>query len=168
MNTQPIPFILAFAFLISCNDDLPLIEEQIVEPVLADSIPELDCPLFQTVQVMPRFPNADCEALIATDAEKKRCADEAMLIYIYDKLNYPAEAREQGVEGTVPVSFVVDVDGTLKYIEVVDDIGAGCGDAAKEIVENMNNEGLLWIPGNGADGEKVKVRMTLVFKFKLE
>ncbi|NJN74913.1 MAG: hypothetical protein HC799_20120 [Limnothrix sp. RL_2_0] len=46
--------------------------------------------IFKVVEEMPRFPGCDS----GTAAEKKACADEKLLQYLYKNLKYPAIARD--------------------------------------------------------------------------
>ena len=120
--------------------------------------------IFKVVEQMPRFPGCEDKA---TEAEKKSCADAAMLQYIYKNLKYPAIARENGVEGGVVLQFVVEKDGSIGEVKIVRDIGAGCGAAAESVILGMNNMGKKWTPGKQR-GRPVKVLYTLPVKFKLE
>ena len=120
--------------------------------------------IFKVVEQMPRFPGCEDKA---TEAEKKSCADAAMLQYIYKNLKYPAIARENGVEGGVVLQFVVEKDGSIGEVKIVRDIGAGCGAAAESVIQGMNNMGKKWTPGKQR-GRPVKVLYTLPVKFKLE
>ena len=120
--------------------------------------------VFKVVEQMPRFPG--CEDMAGTDAEKKQCADKAMLTFIYKNIKYPAIARENGVEGQVVIQFVVEPDGTVSGVEILRDIGAKCGDEAKRIVELMNKKGIKWTPGRQR-GQNVRVQFILPVKFKL-
>ena len=78
-----------------------------------------------------------------------------------------AIARENGVEGMVVVQFVVNEKGKVDKVNVVRDIGAGCGEAAAKVVEEMNSFTTGWTPGKQR-GRPVKVLYTLPVKFKLE
>ena len=127
--------------------------------------PVTDDPIFKKVEQMPRFPG--CEDMKGSDAEKEECAKKKLLEFIYGNLKYPAIARENGVEGNVVIQFVVDKDGTVKDINIVRDIGAGCGTAAETAVQAMNNMGKKWTPGKQL-GRPVKVLYTLPIRFKLE
>lgn len=69
--------------------------------------------------------------------EKRKCSDEKMFEFIYNKLTYPLEAKEKEIEGTVAVSFTVEKDGCISNIKVVKDIGGGCGEEALRICELM-------------------------------
>lgn len=120
--------------------------------------------IFKVVEEMPRFPG--CENL-ATNDERKVCADKKMLQFIYDNIQYPAIARENGIEGTVVVRFVVDADGTINNAEVVRDIGGKCGEEALRVVKLMNSMPQKWTPGKQR-GKPVRVWFNLPVKFILE
>lgn len=120
--------------------------------------------IFVVAEDMPRFPG--CENL-PSKREKEECAQKKMLEFIYANIKYPAIARENGIEGTVVVAFVVEKDGSIKNIEVKRDIGAGCGDEAKRVVELMNTKGLRWTPGKQR-GQPVRVQFNLPVRFKLQ
>ncbi|NNF36806.1 MAG: energy transducer TonB, partial [Saprospiraceae bacterium] len=121
--------------------------------------------IFTTAEQMPRFPG--CEDMAGSNAEKEACAKKKMLQYIYKNLNYPAIARENGVEGMCVIQFVVDRDGSVTNVNLVRDIGAGCGEAASKVVNSMNNMPQKWTPGKQR-GRPVKVLYTLPVRFKLE
>lgn len=116
--------------------------------------------IFKVVEDQPAFPG--CEN-ISDKAEKKKCADEKMLQFIYGNIKYPAIARENGVEGMVVIKFVVEKDGSITQAEVVRDIGAGCGQEALRVVGLMPK----WEPGKQR-GRAVRVQFNLPVKFKLE
>lgn len=120
--------------------------------------------IFKVVEEMPRFPG--CENLATTD-ERKACSDKKMLQFIYDNIQYPAIARENGIEGTVVVRFVVEADGSIKYAEVVRDIGGRCGEEAMRVVALMNSMPQKWTPGRQR-GKPVRVWFNLPVKFILE
>ena len=115
------------------------------------------------VEEMPRFPGCENEP----EAERKTCADKAMLQFIYKNIKYPPIARENGVEGTVVVTFVVEKDGSISDARVLRDIGAQCGSEALRVVQMMNSMGQKWSPGKQR-GRPVKVQFNLPVKFRLE
>ncbi len=90
-----------------------------------------------------------------------------MLEFIYKNIKYPAIARENGVEGTCVIQFVVEKDGKITDAKVVRDIGAGCGGESLRIVELMNTKGLKWTPGKQR-GRNVRVQFNLPVKYRLE
>ncbi len=120
--------------------------------------------IFVIAEDMPRFPG--CEDL-GSKKEKEECAKEKLLEFIYKNIEYPTIARENGVEGTVVISFVVEKDGRVKEAKIVREIGGGCGDEALRVVELMNTDGKRWTPGKQR-GKPVRVMFNLPVKFKLK
>ena len=64
-----------------------------------------------------------------------------MAQYISKNLRFPAEAKEREIQGTVRLSFVVETDGTLSNIVVVNSVGGGCDNEAIRLLEET-----IWIP----------------------
>ncbi|MEM0991613.1 MAG: energy transducer TonB [Bacteroidota bacterium] len=121
--------------------------------------------IFRVVEDMPRFPG--CEGKGLSKDELKKCAEGKMLEFLYKNINYPAIARENGVEGTAVVQFTVEKDGSITDAKLARDPGAGTGQEAVRVIEMMNSKGLNWIPGKQR-GRPVRVRFTLPVKFKLQ
>ncbi len=130
---------------------------------------QMDTTIYKVVEEAPRFPG--CEMLDTTNAYKSQCAQRALLIFVNQNVNYPFEARDNNVEGTVVVSFVVEKDGYVSNASLLKDIGSGCGDEAMRVVNGMNealkDAKLTWTPGKNK-GKPVRAQVTLPIKFKLE
>jgi protein TonB len=88
---------------------------------------------------------------------------EAMYKYIYEKIKYPAIARENGISGQVIVQFVVSKEGDIRNDKVVRGIGGGCNEEALRVVNGMPR----WRPGKH-NGRAVPVTFTLPIKFVLQ
>lgn len=125
--------------------------------------PYIDEPTLIITEDMPRFPG--CEHL-ETKAEKEECANQKLLEYIHQNLNYPELAVKTGIEGRVTVRFVVSETGSIENAEVLRDIGAGCGAEAIRTVLTMNNMAEKWTPGRQS-GRKRRVYYILPVVFKL-
>ena len=123
--------------------------------------PEDNIEIFDFVQQMPRF--AGCEELDGTNSDKKLCAERKMLKFIYSKINYPTIARENGIEGIVMISFIVEKDGTITSPEILRDIGGGCGKDALRVISQMPN----WTPGYQRT-QAVRVQFRIPIKFELK
>jgi protein TonB len=121
--------------------------------------------IFKVVEDMPRFPG--CEDMTASKDEMRMCANRKMLEFIYENIRYPALARDNNIEGTAVVSFVVDKEGRIEDAQVVRDIGGGCGAEALRVVKMMNQMDERWTPGMQR-GRPVKVLFNLPVKFRLE
>jgi len=142
------------------------IEEKNIEAQMP--LPEIDEPddsPFRIVESMPRFPG--CENQNASTKEKEECSKMELLKYLYGQLKYPAIARENGVEGMVVIRFVVTKKGGIDQVEILRDIGGGCGEAAKNVILSMKEMPEKWTPGKQR-GRPVSVYYTLPVKFKLE
>lgn len=127
------------------------------DPVITDKV-------FAIAEEMPRFPG--CEDIAGGTAAKAKCAEQKMLEFIYKNIKYPTLASENGVEGTVVLSFVVDTKGNIQNLTILRDIGGGCGAEALRVVEMMNNLPQKWTPGR-QQNQAVNVRFNLPVKFKL-
>ena len=154
----------------SIDEETVLEESEMVEdapppppPPPPPPAPEVE-EIFKVVEDMPMFPGCENES---DKAARKQCADKKMLEFIYKNIKYPAIARENGVEGTTVIRFVVDKDGSILDPEVVRDIGAGCGEEALRVVKMMNSMPQKWNPGKQR-GRPVKVMFNLPVKFRLE
>lgn len=120
--------------------------------------------IFDVVEQAPRFPG--CEDMAGNNKAKKSCADKAMLQFIYEHIQYPAIARENGIEGTVVIRFVVEKDGSIQQATIVRDIGAGCGKEGLRVVNLMNAQQKIWTPGKQR-GKAVRVQFNLPIKYRL-
>ncbi|MEL7121031.1 MAG: energy transducer TonB [Bacteroidota bacterium] len=121
--------------------------------------------IFRIVEQMPRFPG--CESTAGDNKAKKACADQELLKFIYANIRYPSIARENGIEGSVVVQFVVETDGRVNKVEILRDIGGGCGEEAARVIELMNTLPDKWTPGKQR-GVAVRVSYVMPVKFKME
>lgn len=90
---------------------------------------------------------------------------EALERYVKDNLIYPTIARENGIEGRVPVAFTVMPDGNLSDIRVVKAVDPSLDREAARLVKSMP----FWTPGRRhALGDKpVAMRCVIVLSFRL-
>ncbi len=124
-----------------------------------------DTKTYDIVEEMPRFPG--CEDIDLLRAEKESCAQSKLLEYVYSNVKYPSIARENNIQGLVVAKFVVAQDGSIQKIQIVKDIGGGCGNEVERVIESMNIMEKKWRPGR-QQGRKVKVMFTLPVKFTLQ
>lgn len=132
---------------------------------IAQETAAADTTIYLVADNPPRFPG--CEQLDTTEVVIRDCAQRSLLSFIYGNVRYPYEAREQNLEGTVVVSFVVEKDGTISAPEIVKDLGGGTGDEVMRVITAMNGAFIRWKPGENA-GVPVRTRFNLPVKFRLE
>ena len=121
-----------------------------------------DVPPVRFAEKMPMFSSSKC-AGIETYEDSKACAEKEMLQFIYKNVKYPSIARENGIEGTTVIRFVVSKTGEVQQAEILKDLAGGCGSEALRIVKKMPK----WKPGRQG-GRNVAVYFNLPIRFKLE
>ncbi|WP_116126374.1 energy transducer TonB [Lewinella sp. IMCC34183] len=121
--------------------------------------------IFKIVEQMPLFRAEACGQLEAY-AERKACADQAMLEHIHQHITYPPQAREIGKEGLAVITFIVETDGSISNIRLARDPGGGLGEVALAAVEQMEANGARWEPGI-QKGKPVRVLFHLPVKFQI-
>ncbi|MBC7508831.1 MAG: TonB family protein, partial [Ferruginibacter sp.] len=78
-------------------------------------------------------------------------------------IEYPSEATDNGVEGTVNMNFAVDEKGKVYAPKITsDNIGYGIEKESLRVFAKMPT----WTPGK-IKGKNVKTRYTLPIKFQL-
>lgn len=102
--------------------------------------------IVEFAEVMPVFPGGQ----------------QAMYDWISKNLVYPQEAIEDGIEGKVYVSFIIDIDGSVSSPHIVRGIGLICDKEAIRLVKTMPK----WIPGKVKE-KAVKMRYSVAINFKL-
>lgn len=120
---------------------------------------------FTVVEQMPRFPG--CEDEVGDDKDKKKCADQKLLEFIYNNIQYPQEAKDAGTEGMAVVRFVVTNEGSIKDPLVLRSVSKACDAEVLRVVQLMNDQEILWTPGKQA-GKTVNVVFNLPIRFKLK
>ena len=82
--------------------------------------------------------------------------------YLRENLTYPRQAQRIGIEGTVLVRFVVNINGSVQDVEVVRSVDPALDKAAVNVILNSPQ----WKPGLH-HGRPVRSRMTIPIRFKL-
>ena len=86
-----------------------------------------------------------------------------MMDYLARNIRYPANAKNDLIEGRVILQFIVDKKGRLSDIKVVKSVEPYLDAEAVRVVKSMPR----WNPGM-QNGKAVKVRYTLPVTFRLE
>ena len=87
----------------------------------------------------------------------------ALTQWFNGNVNYPAKAAKDGVEGRVIVEFVVEKDGSINDVKVVQSVDPLLDKEAVRVVKSMPS----WIPGK-QNGVVVRVKFSIPITFKLE
>lgn len=89
-------------------------------------------------------------AMPAADKPTFPGGEDALNKYISDNLQYPASAKENGVEGVVNVGFIVKTDGSIGTIKIIRMVDPDLEQEAIRLVKNMP----AWTPAN-KDGSPI-------------
>jgi protein TonB len=116
--------------------------------VIADEKPkEEETKVFDVVEQMPEFPGGQA----------------ALLKWISDNIKYPAIAEENGIQGRVVCTFVVERDGSVTDVQVARSIDPSLDKEAVRVLKKMPK----WIPGK-QNGSAVRVKYTVPVTFRLQ
>ena len=108
---------------------------------------EEEAKVFDVVEQMPSFPGGP----------------SALMEYLHDHVKYPVVAQENGVQGRVIVSFVVERDGSITDVRVVRSVDPSLDREAARVVSSMPR----WTPGK-QNGSAVRVKYNVPVMFKLQ
>ena len=108
---------------------------------------EEESKVFDVVEQMPSFPGGP----------------SALMEYLHDHVKYPVVAQENGVQGRVVVSFIVEKDGSITDVRVVRSVDPSLDREAARVVSSMPR----WTPGK-QNGSAVRVKYNVPVMFKLQ
>ncbi len=87
----------------------------------------------------------------------------ALMQYLSSHIKYPAIAEENGIQGRVICTFVVERDGSITDVRIAKSVDPSLDKEAMRVVSSMPK----WIPGK-QNGSAVRVKYTLPVTFRLQ
>ena len=87
----------------------------------------------------------------------------ALMQYLSSNIKYPAIAEENGIQGRVICTFVVERDGSITDVKIAKSVDPSLDKEAMRVVSKMPK----WIPGK-QNGSAVRVKYTLPVTFRLQ
>lgn len=136
-----------FAGFNSDLDDNDVFE--IMDFVFTDTKNENDIKdeIFISVEEMPEFPGGE----------------KALLNYLATHVKYPVIAQENGIQGKVYISFIIDENGDVKNATLLRGVDKSLDNEALRVIRSMPK----WKPGKQR-GNPVKVQFTGPIVFELQ
>jgi protein TonB len=108
---------------------------------------------------------AQCENS-RVNSERIKCTKAELASFYENNLIYPKSAKEEKIEGSVEVGFIVDSKGMMKDLKIVKSANKLLEEEALRIFKLLS-ESSFWIPGkNNGEYVDVKLKETLIFKLK--
>lgn len=101
--------------------------------------------VYDVVDEMPSFPGGQ----------------NCLMTFIAQNMVYPVKAQENGVQGRVIISFVVETDGSIIDVKVARSVDPYLDREAMRVVKAMPK----WTPGK-KDGKPVRVKYTVPMVFR--
>ena len=108
---------------------------------------EEETKVFDVVEQMPSFPGGPA----------------ALMQFLSSNIKYPVVAEENGIQGRVVCTFVVEKDGSITDVRVVKSVDPSLDKEAMRVVKSMPK----WIPGK-QNGSAVRVKYTVPVTFRLQ
>ncbi|MDR2914221.1 MAG: energy transducer TonB [Tannerella sp.] len=135
------------ALLTSEDDATHAQTETYVAPVEEEEEVIDDNFVFVTVEKMPEFPGGEV----------------ALLKWISDHVNYPTIAAENGIQGRVACTFVVNADGSVTDVQVVRPVDPNLDKEAIRVLKQLPK----FKPGEQR-GKPVRVKYSVPVRFRLQ
>jgi len=120
-----------------------------VNEKVVDEVPPAveETKIFEVVEQMPSFPGGDA----------------ALMQFLSKNIKYPVVAEENGIQGRVIATFVVERDGSITDVKVVKSVDPSLDKEAVRVLKSMPK----WIPGK-QNGSAVRVKYTVPVTFRLQ
>ena len=135
------------AFDVKGNDEAEGEVLKAKEVVVDEKPKEEETKVFDVVEQMPQFPGGP----------------NALFEYLSKNIKYPVVAEENGIQGRVIVTFVVERDGSITDVKVAKSVDPSLDKEAQRVVKSMPH----WIPGK-QNGSAVRVKYTVPVTFRLQ
>ena len=121
-------------------------KQQEEEEKLPEAVDMYDAPLdIRVVEDLPQFPGGAVE----------------LMKWLTKNLKYPATAQQRKVQGRVVAQFVINTDGSISDLELVEKLSSDCDREALRVLRMMPR----WQPGvMNAKPCRTKVCIPIVFK----
>ena len=125
------------------SEDIEIVQNiEVVEEVVEDDAP------FIIAEEMPTFQGGDLMKFRS---------------WVQGKLKYPQIAQENGISGKVTLTFVIERDGSLTNIQVMQSPDRSLADEAVRVLQSSPK----WTPGKQRNSP-VRVRYTLPVEFRIQ
>lgn len=141
---------------VEIEDELEIEDTEVTDDMIIDVAPvistqeeveEEDTQVFFIVEDMPEFPGGEL----------------ALRQFIANSVKYPVIAQENGIQGRVYVTFVVDADGSVSEPRIARGVDPSLDKEALRVVSSLPK----WKPGKQR-GKPVRVSYTVPINFQLQ
>ena len=103
--------------------------------------------VYDVIEEMPQYPGGP----------------SGLFQFLSQNIKYPVVAEENGVQGRVIVTFIVEKDGSISNVTIVKSVDPSLDKEAIRVIKSMPK----WIPGK-QKGAPVRVKYTVPVTFRLQ
>ena len=145
----------------------------VVNELVVPAVPEggAEAKMYDVVEQMPMFGGGKIKTQVHNPKTGKTkivkevfpSGDRGLMMYLSKTVKYPAEAEENGIQGRVICSFVVNTDGSISDIRALKSVDPSLDREAVRVLKSMPK----WIPGR-QKGKPVRVKYTFPVTFRLQ
>ena len=141
---------------VEIEDELTIEDTEVTDDMIIDVAPviqtrkeeeEDDAKIFFYVEEMPEFPGGE----------------RALLQFISNSIKYPVIAQENGIQGRVHITFVVNVDGSVSDPRITRPVDPSLDKEALRVISLLPK----WNPGKQG-GKPVRVSYNVPIYFQLQ
>ncbi len=131
-------FIIIYSLFSFSNCEISHNEKRVIANIddKLDSLKiDSDTTVFTVIEEMPIL--LECK----DEINGKQCSDERLIQYLFKNIRYNPISRENGVDGKIVTTFIIEKDGGISNIKILR--GEGLSNV-KEVIQNMPK----WKPGS--------------------
>lgn len=100
---------------------------------------------FSTIERFPMYPEGE----------------EGIIEHIKSNLNYPYEAKENNIKGTVIIGYLIDIDGSVGEVVVLKSVHPLLDEEAVRVIKLMDK----WLPAiQRGSPAKMRLQQSIVFE----
>lgn len=141
-------FIAGTLFQSCKNNETSESDTIVVEPQISEENVAKNDSIYEISDVPPKFPGGM----------------SGMIEFLDENIEYPEQSRQDGVEGTVFVAFIVRPDGKVTDVEIMRGVNPEIDAEALRVVKMMP----AWNPGILESGETVTTQYRMPIRFVLK
>ena len=153
------------------NKDIRNNKTVVKDRIVVDDAAQNSTQVLEVVEQMPSFAGGTVEREVVDPISKEQQTiketfppgENGLMLFLSKMIKYPVVAEENGIQGKVVCTFVVNVDGSISDVKVIKSVDPSLDKEAIRVLKSMPK----WVPGK-QKGKVVKVKYTLPVTFRLK
>lgn len=122
-----------------------------------------DFEIVPTIRVSDQVSDSNAVYTVVEQFPEFPGGDEARMLFLRKNIKYPRSAQEEGIQGTVYATFIVEKDGSLSDIKILRGLSSDINSEVIRVIKLFPK----WIPGK-QNGKIVRVQYNIPVRFVLD